>query len=125
MDVMPPSTANAAPAASSAAAPAAAPAASTNPAPAPSAGAAQSPAIPMDSQMQSGEALLVEAYMVIWVLVLGWVFLAWRRTRALEDKMATLEEALARAAKAASPATPAKREPAAKAEKKPAPTTED
>lgn len=124
MDVMPPSTANAAPAASTAAA-TAAPAASTSPAPAPSASPAQSAAPPLDSQMQSGEALLVEAYMVIWVLVLGWVFLAWRRTRALEDKMATLEEALARAAKAAKPAAPAKREAAAKADKKPAPTSED
>lgn len=54
-----------------------------------------SPGKPIDdNQMQSGEALLVEAYMVIWVLVLGYVFLAWRRTRALEDKMETLEAAL-------------------------------
>lgn len=91
-------TAAAPPTAASTTAPATtAPATSSAPASSatPSSATTASPGQPIvDNQMQSGEALLVEAYMVIWVLVLGYVFLAWRRTRAIEDKMETLEAAL-------------------------------
>lgn len=94
----PPATATATAAAPpSAAATTAAPATSAAPASSatPSSATTASPGQPIvDNEMQSGEALLVEAYMVIWVLVLGYVFLAWRRTRAIEDKMETLEAAL-------------------------------
>jgi hypothetical protein len=48
-------------------------------------------------EMQSGEALLVEAYAVMWILVLGFVVLAWRRTIAFERRLDSLEAVLAAA----------------------------
>ena len=53
--------------------------------------------------MQSGERLLVEAYAAIWLILLGFVWVVWRRTRGLEDKVAGLESALERARSEASP----------------------
>lgn len=62
-------------------------------------------------EMQSGEALLVEAYAIMWILVLGFVVLAWRRTLAFERRLDTLEAALAAArAPAAAAKKPAPRE---------------
>lgn len=62
-------------------------------------------------EMQSGEALLVEAYAVMWILVLGFVVLAWRRTLAFERRLDALEGALAAArAPAAAAKKPAPRE---------------
>lgn len=52
-------------------------------------------------EMQSGEALLVEAYAIMWILVLGFVVLAWRRTIAFERRLDALEAALASARDAA------------------------
>ena len=52
-------------------------------------------------EMQSGGRLLVEAYAAIWLIVLGLVFLMWRRTRALEERMAVLDGAVSRAEAAA------------------------
>jgi CcmD family protein len=45
--------------------------------------------------MQSGERLLVEAYAVIWLVLFGLVLLSWRRQRKIDDRVASLEGALA------------------------------
>jgi hypothetical protein len=45
-------------------------------------------------ELQSGEALLVEAYIVMWILVLGFVVLAYRRTIAFERRLGALEQAV-------------------------------
>ncbi len=44
----------------------------------------------------SGGTLLVLAYAAIWVIVFGFVFFAWQRTRSLEDKLAAIEGGLRR-----------------------------
>lgn len=70
-------------------------------------------------EMQSGEALLIEAYIAIWVLLFGFIFVAWRRTRRVEDKVADLEKAIERA-KTSAPIPTTKRsasEPPAEPEK--------
>jgi len=54
-------------------------------------------------QMQSGEALLVEAYAFIWVVIFGLVLLTWLRQRGLDARMNELEAAIARARNPRSP----------------------
>lgn len=51
--------------------------------------------------MQSGEKLLVEAYAVIWVLLFGMLLFSWRRQRKMDDRIATLEQAVTAARKEA------------------------
>jgi CcmD family protein len=53
------------------------------------------------SEMQSGEALLVEAYAAVWIILFAMIFFSWRRQRALDERVRTLEGALARARVAA------------------------
>lgn len=48
-------------------------------------------------ELQSGETLLVEAYVAIWAITFLFIFFAWRRTRSLEDKLAMIEGGLAKA----------------------------
>lgn len=69
-------------------------------------------------EIQSGEALVVEAYAVIWIIILGFVIVAWMRTRALAGRVDVLERALAKAREAAPPqpaASAARARPAKKA----------
>lgn len=47
------------------------------------------------NEMQSGEKLLVEAYAVIWLVAFGLILLSWRRQRRIDDRVASLEGALA------------------------------
>ncbi len=49
------------------------------------------------TEMQSGEKLLVEAYAAIWLILFALVLLSWRRQRALDARVAGLEDALAKA----------------------------
>lgn len=49
------------------------------------------------NQMQSGEKLLVEAYAAIWVLLFALILLAWRRQKKTDERITTLEEAVAKA----------------------------
>jgi CcmD family protein len=49
------------------------------------------------NDMQSGEALLVEAYAAIWAIVFVYLLLAWRRQRQLDARITTLDAALAKA----------------------------
>lgn len=96
-------------------------AASSNPAPSASSTAAPTPgfnAVESGGQMQSGEALLVEAYIAIWVLLFAFIVIAWRRTRRVEDKVAELEKAIERAKSAVVPSTKrSASEPPAQSEK--------
>ncbi|MEO7111216.1 MAG: hypothetical protein ABI183_12330 [Polyangiaceae bacterium] len=48
-------------------------------------------------EMQSGGRLLVEAYAAIWLVLLALVLVMWRRTRAIEHRIAALDEAVRRA----------------------------
>lgn len=48
-------------------------------------------------EMQSGERLLVIAYMVIWVLILGFVAFSFRKQARLDARIGALESALAKA----------------------------
>ncbi len=48
-------------------------------------------------ELQSGEKLLVEAYAAIWLILLGLLLLSWRRQAKLDQRIATLEKALAKA----------------------------
>jgi CcmD family protein len=60
------------------------------------------------AEMQSGERLLVEAYAAIWLIVLVFVFVMWRRTRALEDRIESLADAI-KAARSSAPKPVAKK----------------
>jgi hypothetical protein len=103
-DVVPDATAvapeNTAVAASQPASPA--PAAPASPAPAASAATSEERSTafrPVEGgpQLQSGERLLVEAYAAIWIILFALVLFSWRRQRGLDDRMAALEGAIAKA----------------------------
>jgi hypothetical protein len=49
------------------------------------------------NQMQSGEKLMVEAYAAIWVLLFAMILLAWRRQTKTDERIAYLEQAVAKA----------------------------
>jgi len=49
------------------------------------------------NQLQSGERLLVEAYAAFWLVLFGLLLLYWLRQRKLDERVASLEGALARA----------------------------
>ena len=51
-------------------------------------------------EMQSGEKLLVEAYVVIWVIAMIFVGLMWRRANATSQRLDALEKAIDKAAQA-------------------------
>ncbi len=44
-----------------------------------------------------GQSLVVGSYMVIWLMVFGFMVVAWRRTIAMAEKVTTLERAIERA----------------------------
>jgi CcmD family protein len=46
------------------------------------------------SELQSGERLLVEAYSAIWLLLLGFLWLSWRRQRRIDARIDLLERAI-------------------------------
>ena len=47
--------------------------------------------------MQSGEALLVEAYAAFWLVLFALIALGWRRQRQLDQRVGDLETAIDRA----------------------------
>lgn len=51
-------------------------------------------------EMQSGEALVVEAYAAIWLIVFAFIVLSWRRQRQIDLRVANLEGALQKARRA-------------------------
>jgi hypothetical protein len=54
----------------------------------------------------NGYTLLVEAYAAIWLILMGWLLLVWRRQVKLTARIAGLEDAIARAGKGGSPGKP-------------------
>lgn len=86
----------AAPAASeaaSAAAPSAAPASSS-----PDARATGFQGVDGGAEQYNGATLMVEAYSAVWLLVLGWVVLLWKKQAALTTRLDGLEAAIDKAA---------------------------
>jgi hypothetical protein len=62
------------------------------------------------NEVQSGSALLVEAYAVIWTLLMVWLVLMWRKQGVLAGRLDDLELAIDRAAaKRAREKAPAKK----------------
>jgi CcmD family protein len=53
----------------------------------------------------SGEVLLVSAYAIVWVIVLFWVALVWRKQSALNSRLDDLERVLDKAAASAAAGT--------------------
>lgn len=70
-----------------------APAAST-----PADRAATFQAVPDGGETRSGSALLVEAYAVLWVILMAWLWLLWRKQATLHARLGELERAIDRAA---------------------------
>lgn len=55
---------------------------------------------------RNGAMLMVEAYVVLWVVLMAWLLLLWRRQRGLVQRLDDLERTIDRAAeKAARPAS--------------------
>lgn len=50
------------------------------------------------TESRSGETLLVEAYVVLWVILMGWLFLVWRRQSSLSAQLDDLERTIDKAA---------------------------
>ncbi len=49
-------------------------------------------------EQHSGATLLVEAYVVLWLLLMGWLLLVWRRQKTVNGRLDDLERAIDRAA---------------------------
>jgi hypothetical protein len=49
-------------------------------------------------QHYSGEVLLVSAYAILWMIILAWVALVWRKERHLSARLTDLERVLDEAA---------------------------
>ena len=61
-------------------------------------------AVQGEREHYSGETLLVSAYAVLWVIVLAWVALVWRKQAALTLRLDDLERVIDQAAKKRPPA---------------------
>jgi hypothetical protein len=46
----------------------------------------------------NGNTLVVEAYAALWLVVMGWVFLLWRKQAGLAERLDDLERVMDRAA---------------------------
>jgi hypothetical protein len=51
-----------------------------------------------ESEHYSGEVLLVSAYAIVWVVLLAWVGILWRKQSALTTRLDDLERVLDKAA---------------------------
>ena len=71
------------------------------PAPAPDSRAGEYVAVQGGAETRSGETLLVEAYIVLWVILMGWIYLLWRKQAALAERLDDLERTIDRAAASA------------------------
>jgi CcmD family protein len=49
-------------------------------------------------EQHSGMTLMVEAYALIWILLMGWLVMMWRKQNTLNTRLDDLERALDRAA---------------------------
>ncbi len=58
-------------------------------------------AVDPNAEHYSGPVLVVVAYASIWVLLMAWIFLLWRKQASLAERLDGLERAMDRAAEAA------------------------
>jgi hypothetical protein len=56
------------------------------------------------TEQHSGATLLIEAYAVLWIILMTWLFMLWRKQSSLHAKLDDLERVLDRAAAAAAAA---------------------
>jgi hypothetical protein len=49
-------------------------------------------------EQHSGSTLLVEAYAILWVILMAWLFFTWQRQKAMGARLEGLEKAIDRAA---------------------------
>lgn len=54
------------------------------------------------NEQRSGAVLMVEAYALVWLFILGWVAMLWMRQRKLDARLDGLEAAIDRAERARS-----------------------
>jgi hypothetical protein len=52
------------------------------------------------TEQHSGATLLIEAYAVLWIILMAWLFMLWRKQSTLHAKLDDLERVLDRAAAA-------------------------
>jgi len=71
------------------------------------------------AEQRNGQTLMVEAYAVIWTILMVWLVLLWRKQAALNQRLDGLEGAIDRASARVAPPAPA----AAKATAKDAPAS--
>lgn len=57
-------------------------------------------AVENGGESRDGATLMVEAYVVLWVLLMGWIFLLWRKQGALNTRLDDLEKAIDKRAEA-------------------------
>jgi hypothetical protein len=76
-----------------------------DPSPSPQATASAEPdrattfrAVEGGTETQSGAVLMVEAYSILWLILLGWLVWLWRRQAAIHASLDGLEKAIDRAA---------------------------
>jgi hypothetical protein len=53
-------------------------------------------AVDAGSETMSGETLLVEAYAALWIILLGFVLVSWRRQSQIDARVNELERAVSR-----------------------------
>ena len=51
------------------------------------------------AETRSGEALMVEAYIVLWLILMGWLFMLWRKQARIHQKLDALEAVIDAAAR--------------------------
>jgi hypothetical protein len=54
-------------------------------------------AVQAGPEMRSGEQLLVEAYALIWLFLLAWLVIVWRKQNVVSSRLRDLEAAIVRA----------------------------
>lgn len=54
-------------------------------------------AVDAGTETHSGSTLMVEAYAVLWVILMGWIVLLWRKQSGLHARLDDLEQAIDRA----------------------------
>ena len=57
-------------------------------------------AVDPSAERFSGSTLVVEAYAAIWLILMAWIFLLWRKQQSLTQRLDGLEAAIDRAAAA-------------------------
>ncbi|WP_394837468.1 hypothetical protein LVJ94_11220 [Pendulispora rubella] len=55
-------------------------------------------AVDAGGETRSGSTLMVEAYVVLWVILMGWILLLWRKQAALNARIDDLDRVLDKAA---------------------------